>query len=294
MSCLPQSGTLPTYYRTWTALQHHIRTAHPPACTHESCNGRIFASQKGLRAHQKLHEQREIEEEMAISDAEDADSTQPPRKKRRGGEIGRDWKCDVDGCQKDFKSKKALDTHTNVTHLGRRDHVCPHDSCGQTYGYKHLLQRHLAKAHNTTSADEDTPHDDSDESDWASNVKVPRKVTSTSLDIDTITGHSYAQRTRANVANASALLCPYPHLEGITLADDDALLPAPQTSAARACEYAFSRAYDFRRHLKTAHGATAEKESVEHWVSTQKGARRLSTKSILAPAPAPSTTTRSP
>lgn len=28
----------------------------------------------------------------------------PPRKKRRGGDIGRDWKCDYDDCGKDFKS----------------------------------------------------------------------------------------------------------------------------------------------------------------------------------------------
>ncbi|KAG6857731.1 hypothetical protein H0H87_004147 [Tephrocybe sp. NHM501043] len=286
LGCLPEANTAPTYYPTWTALQHHIRTAHPPECTHPSCNGRIFASQKGLRAHQKLHEQRDLEEEMVVSDAEDTHDMQPPRKKRRGGEIGRDWKCSVDDCQKDFKSKKALDIHTKVTHLGRRDHVCPHDGCEQTYGYKHLLQRHLAKAHKTISAD-----DDFDESDSAGRVKSPRKkANSTSLDIDTITGHSYAQRTRANVENATALLCPYPHLETISIiAEDDIPASTAQTSASHACDYSFSRGYDFRRHLKSAHGMNAMKESIDKWVSRQKCARRLATQSMLYSPPSATT-----
>lgn len=297
--CLPSSDNTPTYYPTWTALQHHIRTAHPPSCTYASCNGRVFASQKGLRAHQKLHEQRELEEEMAApSDAEDADNLQPPRKKRRGGEVGRDWKCDIDGCLKDFKSvsplidlecssayfkqKKALNTHTQVTHLGRRDYLCPQDGCGQTYGYKHLLQRHLAKAHHTAS-DHDTPHeDDPDDSEW----NYERKVTSTSLDIDTITGHSYAQRTRAKLANATALLCPYPRLENMTPVSGVVQAESgPQTHVTDTCQYAFSRAYDLRRHLKAAHGVDAVKESVDEWVTEQKRVQRLAVASSSALAP---------
>lgn len=35
---------------------------------------------------------------------EDVGGMTPPWKRRRGGEIGRDWKCDVDDCDKDFKS----------------------------------------------------------------------------------------------------------------------------------------------------------------------------------------------
>jgi general transcription factor IIIA len=93
------------FYPTWTALQHHIRTSHPPTCPYEECAGRTFSAQKGLRAHLKLHDQRALEDalnehEHGSSEEEDA----PPQKRRRGGEIGRDWKCEVDGCTKDFKS----------------------------------------------------------------------------------------------------------------------------------------------------------------------------------------------
>ena len=103
-TCLAGPEIMPRYFPTWSALQHHIRTVHPPACSHPSCQGRTFSSQKGLRSHLKLHEERELENEMRVGISEDRDGLEPPRKRRRGGEIGRDWKCDVNDCDKDFKS----------------------------------------------------------------------------------------------------------------------------------------------------------------------------------------------
>lgn len=119
LTCLPSPTELPTYFPTWTALQHHIRTAHPPTCSHASCDGRIFSSQKGLRAHQKLHEQRDLEIEInsAMGSDNDDANEEPPRKKRRGGEIGRDWKCEMAGCGKDFKSVRSYSRsiHNNIS-----------------------------------------------------------------------------------------------------------------------------------------------------------------------------------
>ncbi|KAF7362145.1 hypothetical protein MVEN_00560500 [Mycena venus] len=244
-TCLAASGDTITFYPTWTALQHHNRTEHPPTCLHPSCNDRTFSSQKGLRAHQKIHEQQAAQAEIdaAVHD-EDVDG-EPPRKKRRGGEVGRDWKCDVDGCTKDFKSKKALTTHTNITHLGRRDHVCPHETCKQTFGYKHLLQRHLTKRHNPSSSSESSDED---------TTCLPAPV-AMNLDIDTITGNTYAQTASKKLKAAKALRCPYPHLDGLTVA---------QTGPP--CDYVFSRAYDFRRHLQSEHNVIFDKKSVDLWV----------------------------
>ena len=53
----------------------------------------------------KLHEQREVEEELRSAEAEE-----PPPKRRRGGEVGRDWVCTQEGCQKDFKSVRRYIT----------------------------------------------------------------------------------------------------------------------------------------------------------------------------------------
>lgn len=261
-TCIAANGGTIKFYPTWTALQHHNRTEHPPTCLQPPCHGRIFSSQKGLRAHQKIHEQQATEAEIdAAMNTEDADDERP-RKKRRGGEVGRDWKCDVDGCTKDFKSarlayavvgyllinlflqKKALTTHTNITHLGRRDHVCPHDTCKQTFGYKHLLQRHLAKRHIAPSS--------SDSSDEDPGLPTPATA---NMDIDTITGNTYAQTAHKKLKAAKALQCPYPHLNGLA-----------SVQAGPRCDYVFSRAYDFRRHLQSEHGVVVDKDSVDRWV----------------------------
>lgn len=105
-SCSHQSClSLPTlpFFSTWTKLQAHMRIAHPHTCPHPECRGRSFSQQKGLKAHLKIHEGREADgrldgEEDAVNDDE------PAVKKRRGGEHGRDWICDFEGCTKDFKS----------------------------------------------------------------------------------------------------------------------------------------------------------------------------------------------
>ena len=90
------------YYGTWTALQTHMRTEHPPTCLHEGCNNKVFASHHNLRAHLRLHEEREVEDGLD-ADVED-EAEDRPKKRRRGGDLGRDWKCSAQGCDKDFKS----------------------------------------------------------------------------------------------------------------------------------------------------------------------------------------------
>ncbi|KAJ6495668.1 transcription factor iiia [Mycena vitilis] len=241
--CVAANGDTIKFYPTWSALLHHNRTAHLPTCCNPSCNGRTFTSQKNLRAHQKLHEQHDAEAEIgALVDAEDVDG-EPPRKKRRGGEVGRDWKCEVDGCAKDFKSKKALTTHTNVTHLRRRDHVCP--QCKQMFGYKHLLQRHAAKGHATSSSSESSEED-------TSCLPAPA---ATNRDIDTITGSAYSRTALEKLKAAKAVQCPYPHLSGL----------AP-VQTGPPCDYVFSRAYDFRRHLQSEHNVVVDKDGVDRWL----------------------------
>lgn len=107
IECIMGTDGALKYFPTWTALQHHIRTVHPPTCSHVSCNGRVFTSQKGLRAHQKLHQQRDFENQIeatVVYSGDENEDDSRPAKKRRGGEIGRDWKCDISDCGKDFKS----------------------------------------------------------------------------------------------------------------------------------------------------------------------------------------------
>ncbi|KAF7428555.1 Strongly-conserved Zn-finger binding protein (TFIIIA) [Pleurotus ostreatus] len=269
-NCLSPTST-PRYFSTWTALQHHTRVDHPPTCTHPSCNGRLFTSQKGLRAHQMLHEERDAEARLGAevhndSDAEDSDSEAPPRKKRRGGELGRDWKCDVDTCDKSFKSKKAMTTHIKVNHQGRRDFVCPHSACKRAFGYKHLLQRHLAKIHKASG---DSTSSEAEETEADGHARAHES--DVLLDIDAVTGNSYSKRAAEKVETAKALRCPHPHLQGLGLLDT-ALATILESESS--CEYVFSRAYDLRRHLRANHGIELEKDVVDKWVLKQKTTSR--------------------
>ncbi|KIM53173.1 hypothetical protein SCLCIDRAFT_139502 [Scleroderma citrinum Foug A] len=252
-NCLPTTSSDPVYFGTWTALQSHIRTTHPPTCIHASCNSRTFASLHNLRAHLKLHEQREAEALRQGGGESDGELSRA-RKRRRGGELGRDWKCDYSNCGKDFKSKRALTTHHNVIHLGQRNHVCPHLHCDSAFGYKHLLERHLAKIH--TSKDSQS-HSDEETTD-------PGAATGVDLDIEEITGKAYIHRSQ----NLKSVRCPYPHIEDLLASPSDSMIPSASSSAT--CEHVLTRSYDLRRHLKAEHGVLVDKGKVDEWVRAQK------------------------
>jgi hypothetical protein len=48
-------------FPTWSALQAHLHTAHPPTCPHPECSGRTFKSTQRLREHLQVHEDREAD-----------------------------------------------------------------------------------------------------------------------------------------------------------------------------------------------------------------------------------------
>lgn len=144
-----------------------------------------------------------------------------------------------------------------MNHEGRRDFICPHETCGRSFGYKHLLQRHLSKLHAAQSESESN----SDEGEAATeNAQLP-------MAINDITGKTYADRSAKQLAMLRRLACPYPHLHDLSES-------LPSISGGRSCEYVFSRAYDLRRHLKAEHGVEVEKEVVDRWVQEVKARSR--------------------
>ncbi|KAL5513353.1 hypothetical protein ACEPAH_3752 [Sanghuangporus vaninii] len=251
------------YFLNWTALQLHSRIVHPPTCPYASCNGKTFTQQKGLRAHLKLHDQREIEEALTNTGDADDEGDDRPVKKRRGGEVGRDWKCSEEGCDKDFKSKNALETHIKVTHLRRRDFVCSVEGCGAQFGYKHLLQRHMARVHEHASMvhlEMDLP---------AESSSASASVSKPDADpIDLLTGKAYEDRAKKRLAtHKNALVCPYPDMDTSSLLSTNSTtsrLLGDQTSSQPrgSCGFVFSRAYDLRRHLSSAHDLEVDREEV--------------------------------
>ena len=57
-----------------------------------------------------LHDESAVEDLVGNDSDAETDLDEPPRKKRRGGDVGRDWVCDVEGCGKDFKSVSSRET----------------------------------------------------------------------------------------------------------------------------------------------------------------------------------------
>lgn len=165
-----------------------------------------------------------------------------------------------------------MTTHNKVTHLGRRDFVCPHDACGKSFGYKHLLHRHLSKLH----CSDDTPPTRVDHEDDAADASSEEDLTlDRQLDIDHITGKAYAVRAQQKLASLRTLRCPHPDLR--SLVSTVAVVEHGQGQ----CEYVFTRAYDLRRHLRSEHKEEIEKDAVDNWV-------RLARDSKIMPRPSSS------
>lgn len=159
-------------------------------------------------------------------------------------------------------------THHNVTHLGRRDHICPHEDCNLAFGYKHLLQRHLAKVHSTHTGESDSAEATNEEDEEA----TPTNKTVQRMDIDTITGMSYTSKANERLTASKALQCPHPYLGALVSMTGSGDFEMAGTS--RICEYVFSRAYDLRRHLRTEHEVDVEKDKVDEWVKGAKAKAR--------------------
>ncbi|PCH33538.1 hypothetical protein WOLCODRAFT_112004 [Wolfiporia cocos MD-104 SS10] len=261
-SCIPTTDGSLAYFATWSALQHHMRTAHPPTCPYASCNGKTFTTRGHLRAHLKTHAERDLEMDLdnAVYGSAREDDAEPLRKRRRGGEVGLDWVCQELDCGKEFKSKFALNTHHNVKHLGRRDFVCPEPDCQRAFGYKHLLQRHTARFHNDASSTSESEASQGDDEDEEQEQQT--------LDIDFITGNAYSLRSQARLGDAKVLQCPHPNLPA-ELSGADTPVPS-SSSASSTCCYVFSRAYDFKRHLLSEHGLEVERERLDRWVHNAK------------------------
>ena len=175
-----------------------------------------------------------------------------------------------------------MTTHTNVTHLGHRDFVCSHEGCGRAFGYKHLLQRHVAKIHARTSSSSseenegsglDAGSDDDDEQSAAEDTQGEENTL-----INLITGSTYAKKAQDRLRTATSLCCPFPDLSGLPLLSgvassafaDATSNSFPTTRTSHACEYVFSRAYDLRRHLRATHGLDTDKDALDAWVRKEK------------------------
>lgn len=93
-------------FPNWSALQAHMKVAHPPTCPFPECSGRVFASRAARNAHVKAH--------AGHGTAPDGDG---------------EYVCmyAASGCTKRYTTKQALDVHVRIAHLKVRPFVCGPD-----------------------------------------------------------------------------------------------------------------------------------------------------------------------
>jgi len=114
------------------------------------------------------------------------------------------------------------------------------------------MQRHLARKHPRRQTPK-APAEEPIESE--KDVEEPHEEPSL---LDLFTGKHYTQPssgTRKNIRRS--IKCPWPN---ITHSDTALSSPAEFTST---CDFAFSRAYDLRRHLLAEHGLEVNQEVLD-------------------------------
>lgn len=164
--------------------------------------------------------------------------------------------------------KKALAVHVKVSHLKRRDFVCSYETCNVSFGYKHLLQRHISKVHYTPVEDNSTELTKTKfvppEKNQGFNIHSP---------IDTLTGKAYAMQSELRIQSQDGLHCPY-HILSSTNSSARGVETKPSCSE---CPFVFTRAYNLRRHLLAMHSLDIDKHQAIDIVAAMRQGNYLST-----------------
>lgn len=156
---------MPTF-PVWSALQAHIRDAHPPTCPHAECEGRMFKSSGRLREHLRVHAEREadIAAGRAVSDTDDL----PPvlaeaggrRKKRRLSEVDDDPRViaamAAEGSLVPTTPNSGAASPGRMAKLPRlvageagKDWICGAPGCGARFKTRFSRDEHAQAAHSS-------------------------------------------------------------------------------------------------------------------------------------------------
>ncbi|KAL2802663.1 hypothetical protein BJX63DRAFT_103555 [Aspergillus granulosus] len=130
----PSSMGPPVTFPTYSLLQSHIRTAHPPQCPNCSVT---CSTPRELRRHLDV-----MHGNVSLEDR-------------------RIFPCTIPGCDRSFTKKGNLTVHIRTVHEGEKRFVCGEtdvsaskrvpgwsgDGCGKRYGSKLALEEHIRTAH---------------------------------------------------------------------------------------------------------------------------------------------------
>ena len=144
-----------------------------------------------------------------------------------------------------------------VSHEGSRKFPCTVSDCALSFGYKHVMQRHVERHHSSRQ-------------DEASTAPALESSQALGQTISLLTGQDYLQVSSKSKLQR-VIACPWPDAFG---AENATQAIGPAFASSR-CAFMFSRAYDLRRHLRSTHGLEVEAEDVNSWVVERKRTFRV-------------------
>lgn len=121
------SGPFIYTFPTWSALQAHMKQAHPPICPWPEC-GKQFQRQDNLRAHYRRHEERKLRLEM---EAKLLEGSHESERNRLRAEMSDDSYASMSEQEEEHHAQP----HVSGQHMGSSPQIgCPshHETDGQT------------------------------------------------------------------------------------------------------------------------------------------------------------------
>ncbi|KAK4705876.1 hypothetical protein P7C70_g338, partial [Phenoliferia sp. Uapishka_3] len=282
-------------FPTWSSLQKHSKSAHPPTCHYSECSGKTFTTARGLKWHLQIHsrkegegsdtekrrkrtrekgkgKQRESEEEaeetatdletgteVEVEDEEEEwDRMESEREERM--DAAKKW----EGSRKRRRLEKEEAVAAEIEQVMVEEDRNTPFACHAGKCKRRFKSPYSAKARALT---DHTSLKHSVNTTTATNAtESPKTDPSPSAApavpvLDLLTG--------ANYNTTRKFACPYPAILSISqpleledISDED----AEEGEEGAECAYAFGRIYDLERHLRSWHRIEVHREELREWM----------------------------
>ncbi|GAA5970731.1 hypothetical protein JCM21900_003293 [Sporobolomyces salmonicolor] len=307
--CLhPDCAPLPLpsrQFSTWSFLQKHTKSAHPPKCPYPECGGKTFTTRRGLRVHLVIHEGDAGDRADLSGDGAELKKTRGKRRSR-GSRRRRVKKSDSDEetAQETEQDVGTFDQEEEGSDWEERQESERDERMREDFrrGGKKKRRIYEESAGLTQALPLAFPLPAPPIGSFRRNPlaavpspSVTQEQPTSSVYLDLITGANYAVARTSKSTGASSLEgatklpvrkypCPFPAILGMPFNNiglahvspshshsDGEEDPAGGESDDGTCAYWFSRVYDVERHLRSRHGIEMHggRDTLQKWYEVE-------------------------